>query len=279
MVSDLGPDEVDGPSRQGSVVSDTTLVDEDSAGYLLDLLAPLITGVQKLAPKIVQLSSESSFGIDQRLSSNPKVRDDFFALCAEISQVLESLIMKEGPDGLEIGHEHEREMRGLMLVALVKKVDTEVQSVRHPTLKASMPVNDPPILESMSQALKLSAPVTGPSPASPTSSSPLLTRPQTNNPFVLHSNSIRRNAVSQNPSPGLGAIAEGRKASVSVPIGVSAGGARGAPPASPGSFSTFVGGAQSSLWATNIRLASLQNSLLFSPSPIAVRRVVGHAAR
>ena len=84
--------------------------------------------------------------------------------------------------------------------------------------------------------------------------SPLVVKPS--NPFVLHATSIRKSSTK--------AIASAK----SIPSAVG-----GSPPPP---YSSFVGGAQTSSWAKNvIRLGSFQNSALFTPSPVAVRRLIG----
>ncbi|ORX36736.1 hypothetical protein BD324DRAFT_651219 [Kockovaella imperatae] len=273
-----------GSCRKHSAVSDTTLVDRDSATSLLDTLAPLISGIQQASKRI----TESTF--DQIENEAVENRQRFTTLCAETVTFLISLIGEKRSPCLEI--DHEEDMRKLMVMALVKKVEFEIQAVSQ-NLDASvtpdlLPVASPSLLSTPPQVTALSRSRSRSRSSSSASSSIAGDHPS--NPFVLHTTSLQSGhhakppARQSTPGHSLGVDSEltlgGRKQSVSIPIGSGdPAGANVNPPAHPGSFYAFVGGAQSSLWATNVRLASFQNSLLFSPSPIAVRRVVGYGAR
>ena len=289
----------------------------ESAAFLLDILAPLITGIQKLSAKIVALSSTEIEGLGAAFQS----------LCAEVERLLGSLKHDRPESDVVLEEDLDREMKKLMLSALMKKVQVEVQAIRKnaevdPISSGAIPSIEPPDDVETSDMLDLASFLAGKRTrsSSSTSSSPLAEN--LSNPFIFHSTSLSPPLISQQgQAPPVDRIPSidstlgsshshshgDRKQSTAIPIGIPRRKSsnpsrsptralaqpyfpiRGLPGGQqhsivpgqmpPGaSFSAFVGGAQSSLWATNIRLASFQNSLLFSPSPIAVRRIVGHGA-
>ena len=291
----------------------------ESAAFLLDLLAPLIAGIQKLTAKIIDLPN----------SDNDELSIEVQNLCMEVEALLGSLkITREEPRDLgEAGaavlgsDNHDREMRDLMLSALLKKVQVGKRAVRtafdvEQNLGMAIPSIEQPENIETSNMLNLAGFLEdkrGQRRSSSSISSPL--REHSDNPFIVHSTSLSPPSVERHGTPvdrvpsidsTLTSSHGDRQMSTSIPIGIprrrsssntsrsptraahvlphaqifgipGSGGTQGQIPPG-GSFSAFVGGAQSSLWATNIRLASFQNSLLFSPSPIAVRRIVGHGA-
>ena len=220
-------------SRRDSFTSDETLVGDDSdlTGTLLSSLAPLISGVQRLAPRIHGLHPPC-----------PEAQRAFETAC---DKVLDLIVELQGHHGG--GDEHDLEMRGLMLAALSRKIEVEKGSIRRlsTSTAASSTSNSSSSLAS-DTSTKVVTPFV----------------PASKNPFILHAASINLSS-SRTSIPGK-----------AIPIN------DGIHGQVPGGYSSFVGGAQSSTWAMNvIRLGSFQNSMLFSPSPIAMIRKTGGGAR
>ncbi|RSH87479.1 hypothetical protein EHS25_003389 [Saitozyma podzolica] len=188
-------------SRRGSDDSDVTLVEGDSAGLLLGVLAPLVSTLQKLGLGLSAVELEA----DDKLSHS------FEAVCGQLEGLLANL--REQEKGDRSASEDDFDMPALLLEALRKKVQAErdrLESPNSPTPTRSAPL-----------------------------SAPSLTPSQSQNPFIL--------------LPLLSGIAD--------PPGFS--------------YAGFVGGSQSNWRVNNVfRLGSYQASMLFSPSPIAVRRLV-----
>ncbi|KAK4684533.1 hypothetical protein P7C73_g5639, partial [Tremellales sp. Uapishka_1] len=203
--------------RRSSTVSCDTLVEyQDPATFLLALLAPVVSALQKLSPK-------------SRLHpATPELRDRFKDLCDRVIYIIEGL-ENEQPSfaGEDV---HETEMRQRMLSALKRKVVDEQLSLQ-------------PALETMF---------------------PLAPQP-TRNPFVLHSATIHLHPAIRTTHPPTAA-----KSIPPVPKVVRF------DCHTPGSsYRSFVGSSQLTSWSSNIvRLGSFQASALFTPSPIAVKRVV-----
>jgi len=216
-------------SRRDSADSNQTLVEEqdvDPASQMLTVLAPLVSGLQKLRLRIPAQTDE--------------VMKQYEEVCGNLKVLIVEL---EGSKGTE-GDEHDLEMRSLMLSALLKKVQAERQAI--------------------TTASQVQAKHKANSTTTLTTTSP--SAPKFNNPFVLHATSVNLTRKYLAPT---------QRVSVSKTI-PSIVGAAGPPPP----YSSFVGGAQSSTWAMNIiRLGSFQNSMLFSPSPIAVRKIVTGKAK
>lgn len=184
-------------ARRDSDDSDQALLDQDDpASHLLAVLAPLVSGIQRLGPRTTG-------------------QNDVAGLFDEVCKTLKALIVElKGEESG--GDEHDLEMRSLMLSALVKKVQAERHSI--------------------------------------TIASPLAAKSL--NPFVFHATSLSNASIKPIPF------------SKPIPVIGKTGGAL-AP------YSSFAGGAPSSTWAMSvIRLGSFQNSMLFSPSPVAVRKLV-----
>ncbi|WVO16209.1 hypothetical protein L204_103880 [Cryptococcus depauperatus] len=219
-------------SRRGSVEStcsedsDTTLVgsgnvhtitgesqtsrNEDQAGKLLALLAPVISTLQRLGMKLV------AQGPNLSVKDYLELKKSYHSSCTTILELLTQLQTlkaddKEGNDGLD---SHNMEMSHLMLEALIKKVKIEQDRF---------------------------------SASSPTTSS-------TKNPFVFQAiTSSTRNRISKTKS---------------IPISAASSGGREV------SYRSFIANSTQSSWAMNVvRLGSFQASALFTPSPIAVRRI------
>ena len=206
-------------AHRDSLISDETPDEDehdDPASYLLRVLAPLVSSVQRIGPRI------GSLGLS-RVGDVVKLFDD---ICGKLEQVITKLQGESDQSAYEVGegvmHDHDLEMRNLMLSALLKKVQAERSSI------------------TISSALA----------------------PKSVDPFILHATSLHlrpKNRVST---------------SVSIPL---MGNGRGPRPSPP--YSSFVTGAQSSIWTANvIRLGSFQNSALFSSSPVAVRKLIGGKA-
>jgi hypothetical protein len=151
--------------------------------------------------------------------------------------------------GARGAHNHDLEMTSLMLDALVKKIEHERGAVYRLSVTESCDETDDSDWEETvvgeAELVQIKKGADG---------SPLL--PTTKKPFVLHSTSITLSA---------------RRGSENRPIPAGA-----AQAVAPGNgHSSLVGGVQPT-WSRNvIRLGSYQNSLIFSPSPVAVRPMVG----
>ena len=248
------------PDRRDSGSSDETLVnDDDPAGYLLSILAPLIAGIQRISTKL------NPFG--QQFD----VIDGFDRLCSKTLDLLVELKEDADEEGLR---KDDLEMKSLMLSALIRKVEAESFKKRsHAQRRPSLII--PMLLNSAR-----SSPGVSSVPCHSETPTPLTL--QSENPFVIHASSLSLSSPNGRVRKDLSEDQD-RNADIDLVtrptinrIGSSS---RGIPIARAGglggTFANFVGGAQSSLWATNIRLGSFQNSLLFSPSPIAVRQVLG----
>lgn len=222
--------------RRGSADSDATLVNsiegstdshvEDTAGQLLDVLAPLISALQKLTPRFKNIPIEE------------KLVQVHEQVCSKLVELLDDLTTHhQARDDSQ--DEHDLEMTSLMLDALRKKVEQERSVSLH---RPSVATQEVEAEETMTEAnCEAKHPSTG---------LPLL--PVSKNPFILHSTSIALSPSRRSSS------------STSIPIGDKA-----VPP--PGTYSAYIGGAQQT-WARNvIRIGSYQNSMLFSPSPVAVQ--------
>ena len=216
--------------RRGSadtVESDDTLVATEPAditSYLLEILAPLISALQPLTPKIV----------DQKPISKC-VAESHDGLCEEVVDLVDELkatVLEDGRDRDDL----DLEMARLMLDALCKKIKKEQAIVRE--------------LMEDEQSQETLVASDGDAKLSATPKCPLL--PISRNPFILHSTSIplaARRVSETNNRPIIGF----------------------APIPAAGTYVGYVSGAQQT-WARNvIRLGSYQNSMLFSPSPVAVR--------
>jgi DNA-binding ferritin-like protein len=220
-------------TRRASGDSDKTLVGDDTAGQLLELLAPIVSGIQRVAAQVKVAVGTGEIS----------VKKDFEEVCEEMLRLITGL--KHGYEKTEDGHDGE--MRGLMLEALSKKVSAELATVR----------------------ARKAGPTSATSPPNKPSSSPLALVAE--NPFIVHASSLN---TTQNPMfhPST------RRAS-SEPKRIPAADTEQTMP--PGSFSAFTGTAQASVWGLNniFRLGSYQSTMLFSPSPIAVRRNTGSGRR
>ena len=216
--------------RRGSadtVDSDDTLVATEPAeitSHLLDSLAPLISALQTLTPKIVHYQPTSKC-----------VAESHDELCEEMVELVDELkatVLEDGSDRDDL----DLEMARLMLDALCKKITKEQVIVRE--------------LMEDEQSQETLVASDGDAKLSANPECPLL--PTSSNPFVLHSASIpiaARRVSETNNRPIIGF----------------------APIPAAGTYVGYVSGAQQT-WARNvIRLGSYQNSMLFSPSPVAVR--------
>ncbi|WVQ80642.1 hypothetical protein IAT38_002747 [Cryptococcus sp. DSM 104549] len=266
-------DKMDEPllTRRGSADSDMTLVEREdaepgkkgiavsvdggdssggySAGELLALLAPVVSTLQRLGIRFATLSAQMAE--DNLLPA----RAAFLDGCHQLSDLLASLRPPTLPPPNDrqssvttampvpsVCDPQEHEMCSLMLDALARKVQVEQDKLD-----------------------KLRGDGSYHSVASPTSS---------RNPFVIHAATPSSTTIS--------ATANGtrRGSAPSAPVKI------GAPaPGGPGmadgvSYRSFMAGSQQSTWATHVvRLGSFQASALFTPSPIAVRRMVGSGNR
>ena len=197
------------PSQNGHTGQETK--DEPSSN-MLSILAPLVSGIQKLRPQI-----------DSVHPRPPHLSQRFTEICVLLENLLNVLKEQSYQEGAD---DHELEMRSLMLSALSRKIMIERQAIDIP---------------------QTISPFT----------------PRSLNPFILHASSLTPSPLTQLKS------SKGASTSRAIP----AFGSKINTAAQP--YSSFIGGAQSSLWTTNvIRLGSFQNSLLFSPSPVAVDRLL-----
>jgi hypothetical protein len=217
-------------ARRGSADSNMTLVGDDTAEKLLEVLAPIISGIQRLGVNVKNMG-ETMDAED--------VRETLMEICEMVLGVISELEGLEQGDG----ESHDFEMRGLMLGALTKKVQAELDA-----------------LDKQAKSIAVSLPT----PKSSANSSPLSLTSR--NPFVLHAASL---TLTSNHQP------TARRTS-SCPKSIPA-----ATHTASGGYSAFAGTAQASAWGLNnvVRLASFQNSFLFSPSPVAVRRPNGVGLR
>lgn len=224
---------------QSSIEEPGTPRDDDEAGRLLDVLAPLVSKLQHLGIFMSNWSI-SSVGLQGSRPSD----DLFLVTCEALQSLLESLQKALTPAGAP-PPDHpmsDHDMASAMLAALIKKVEAERDRLTPPATNVPMP-----------KSRRTAS-------ASP-SGSPLHTTPP-DNPFVLHSASPTRQ------SPG-GTVTPNGGGGKSIPN-------LQARPIRAGlttSFSAFASQSQSTSWATNlIRVGSFQNSFLFSQSPVAVKR-------
>lgn len=218
--------------RRGSADSDATLVGSDpgadtvgySADQLLEVLAPLVSALQRLTP---------------RLDTADPPRDllrHHHLICEKLTTLFDDVVRLHGnhSEQTDSRDEHDLEMSSLMLDALRKKVDSERFATQP---RGALIVREVEVQETVIEQQRAGQ------------ESPLL--PVSKNPFIVHPTSI--------------ALSSSRRSSVSsnVPIGEKA--------IPPGTYSSFLAGGQQT-WAKNvIRIGSYQNSMLFSPSPVAVR--------
>ncbi|KAL7421675.1 hypothetical protein Q5752_003444 [Cryptotrichosporon argae] len=234
-----GPDRADTPAAE---------LGDASTTELLAQLAPLVSGLQALTPKVVGLAEPALAGPHE-------------SACAALLDLLDRLRPADG-------EAFALEMRELMLEALVRKVRAEQRAV------AAMP--SPSSSASNSPALASTTNSPSDSPQTELSVSPFAQHQH--NPFILHSTSLlhsSRRASLARSIPAARSIDHVGAAGAYAKATAAADAARlGAPP----SYHSFVGQSQlTAAWQTGIvRLGSFQASALFSPSPIAVRRVVGH---
>ena len=248
--------------RRGSDDSDKTLVDDTtapeevsppadplSASQMLDVLAPLISSLQRITPRLAGSSVHSD-----------EAKNDHAAICGTMLQFIDELKQlvsqrrqaqsqahDDGEKTRPILQDHDLEMTSLMLDALGKKVEKEKSEMyRLAVVESFDETDDSEWEESVVAKAELVRVQRG------ADGSPLL--PATTNPLVLHSTSITLSA---------------RRGSENRPIPA------GQTTAAPKIHSSFVSGVQPT-WSRNvIRLGSYQNSFLFSPSPVAVRPMVG----
>jgi len=218
--------------RRGSADSDATLVaivqEVDETGHLLEILAPLVSALQRLTLKI-----------DDGMEDLEGVQAVHQELCKKMLSLVEEVkdTVTDNDGGKD---EYDVEMACLMLDALTKKIQKERLRVR--TLSAETQ-SEETLVTHLAEVKDIA-----------THDSPLL--PIGRNPFIVRSTSI--------------ALAP-RQTSVtkSQPIGDAS------PGPAAGTYSGFASSAQQT-WARNvIRLGSYQSSMLFSPSPVAVRPLVG----
>lgn len=219
-------------SSHVSTVGPTTKAEEDTATVLLALLAPLVTSMQKLGAAI----RHSSGIIDEEVLQT-------FSICCEDLQIrMEGYKHSEPDDGID---PHDLEMKTLLLDALIKKIETERTSM--PAMSAHL---QPPVCASRRS-----------SSASDVSSILSPRRESDACPLILHSSAVLgMNRRSITPP-------HQRKA---VPIGIGMGIGIGF--GNNGAYPSFANAGQQTGLSDIFRLGSFQNSLLFSPSPVAVRR-------
>lgn len=264
----------------------TDTLGSQAASELLGCFAPPIRSLQTSSKSL-----QVQFDIEQT------DRERFMAIGRSLLEQLTSAQEwarqissdKKANDGSHMLDSHDHEMIQLVLTALVKKVETEMTAIAKHTELGNRVLSKPeqprvpdgfressgkggsPISSLDGHGSNLSSPVTitltNPTHSHPGSRSiapsisSLLQRSlaptpgSASNPFIVHSTSIfapvRPRAPSQTPKR------------------------IGAPPLSgtSSSYATFVSGSQMSTRHINdiVRLGSLQNSVLFSPSPVAVR--------
>jgi hypothetical protein len=236
--------------RRGSTDSDQTLVDEDGArsspvaamdsNALLAILAPLVGALQRLTPRLNASSAPND------------IFASFIGACTALTSLLTFLQRcsqdHEHASG-DAGYDLDAEMRSLMLEALGKKVEMERHKIRRPSHDS-----DRSLISTTSTA---NTPFTNSSSSSISPLSPSHTK----NPFVVHATSVHLSSSR---------VSVGGKAIPQAPSSRSSGSSTGG--VAIANYGNFAGGGQAS-WAMNvIRLGSYQNSMLFSPSPVAVRR-------
>ena len=118
--------------QTGLLTSDQTLDEDehdDPASYLLRILAPLVSSLQRIGQLIPSLG----------LSGISDVVKLFDEVCDKLEQVITMLQGKSEQCAIDSGegvvHDHDLEMRTLMLSALLKKVQAE-----RPTISISSPL-------------------------------------------------------------------------------------------------------------------------------------------
>lgn len=207
----------------------------DTASDLLSLLAPLVSSLQTLGLRL-----KDSESVEQEMI------DDFRGCCTDLEDRI-NIYNTPIPDQDAELNAHDLEMRTLLLDALGKKVIAERTSCPEAhvpaPLQAPSPLNASP-----------------PSTVSRTSST-------SGNPFVLHSSDIigSRRSSTPNPMP----IPIGAGAGSGIGIGGGTGMGRGT---HLGPYPSFADASHQTGLSNVFRLGSFQNSLLFSPSPVAVRQ-------
>ena len=216
--------------------SDDGLPPPPSSAKILDNASHIL---DILAPVVASLQK-----ITPRISNNmadlETILKDYDHVCESILQLLDGLRSK---DRGSVKDDHDLEMTSLMLDALHKKVGKEQMSVH----LIRQPINIKADYESMREESVAKRE----SEETKYMTSPLLLHSQ--NPFVLHSTSITLSSTRRSSVAGKG-----------VPIELH--GATAAP-------KDHLMPVQQT-WAKNvIRLGSFQNSMLFSPSPVAVRPI------
>ncbi|GFZ44053.1 hypothetical protein JCM24511_01774 [Saitozyma sp. JCM 24511] len=174
------------------------------------------------------------------LEADDKLSHSFEAVCGQLGGLLSNLREQERGDRPE--SEDDFDMTALLLEALRKKVQAERCRLEPPNS-------------------------TAPTRATPLSP-PSLTPSQSQNPFILHAPSLSRGSATRS------SLSKPITPAPSVSAGSPAPAQNNAGP--PGfSYAGFVGGSQSNWRVNNVfRLGSYQASMLFSPSPIAVRKLV-----
>jgi hypothetical protein len=174
------------------------------------------------------------------LDADDELLHNFEAVCGKLEGLLSTLKEQERGDHSE--SDNDFDMPALLLEALRKKVQAERDRLNAP--KSPSPTRRTPL------------------------SPPSLTPSQSQNPFILHAPSLSRGTTSRAP------LSKPITPAPSVSAGSPAPAQDNAHP--PGfSYAGFVGGSQSNWRVNNVfRLGSYQASMLFSPSPIAVRRLV-----
>jgi hypothetical protein len=230
--------------RRGSADSDTTLI-EDSLFSDLEPVPTGPSGAPDAAGQILEILAPI-IGSLQRLTprletvqhDGAKLSHDLDALCEQTLDLLDELTEKTSTRG-PYKDEHDLEMTSLMLDALRKKVEKEQMSMqRSSSLEVDYTETEHTDSDGEDERARQVI------DRREVNSGPLL--PASRNPFIVHSTSI--------------ALSSTRRSSVTgkaVPIGM-------------GPSTAFAGNQQS--WTQNvIRLGSFQNSMLFSPSPVAVR--------
>ncbi|WRT66273.1 uncharacterized protein IL334_003226 [Kwoniella shivajii] len=271
--------------RRGSDDSDQTLVDpsnnELSAEELLNLLAPSMTRLQRLSRKVA--ASNNGFS-----STDYSVKSTFNDICTQFLDLLQSLRCPSSSDpdtdpdykGNDDPRDdsEELEMRNLMLSALTKKL--QIENNRCSSLSPSLiDARNPFIIHSSSLS----------SESKIRSISSLESRPSTVKGMKFAGNDFVDTEILLSPSIHPKRFSKPIKIDhKNIDIDKDKVGGTEDEINTVGSFSSFLSKYQNSTnsrhidnmnnpWAQNvIRLGSFQASLLFSNSPIAVRKLSGN---
>jgi hypothetical protein len=233
LLSDISP--------QGSPTSSPTStfnasikVEEDTATLLLSLLAPLVATLQRLGGVI----RDAQGGADDTALKT------FTRCCEDLKVKVEGYKHSKVDDRID---PHDLEMKTLLLDALLKKIENERTSIEASTITHLLP---PVISQSRRASIESDSSIT------------LSTRRESDeNPLILHSTAVlSTNGRSITPP------AQVRAVPIGIGIGIGIG--------NTGVYPSFANaGQQTGFGLSNVfRLGSFQNSLLFSPSPVAVRR-------